>query len=177
MLEVRGVEGAEDPMEAAQRYLKSVSVSVQSRALVAGTRAYLVTLRRAAMGSAPTATFRVAGGYRMAARSRRPGIATGYLYSAGFGNIIEGGAGGHLAPMDDEIKDDGRVWPGLRRWLSQHAPDLLARLGDKAKAMKIATRGGQPWVIPVASGAEQAAAEAFLEAVINSVQKEVTSNG
>jgi hypothetical protein len=176
MLEVRGIDGASDPMAAVGAYLSSLSDAVQSRVLLAGVRAYLRVLRSAAASSSPYADFKSAKNYRMAARLRKRGDVSGYLYVAPPGNVIEAGFGGHYAPVL-ETEQDGQTMAGVLRWLQRHEPALYAKWMEHRRRpfrfIKTKTRQGTPWVRPAAEGAEGAAAAAFEQAVIDAIGKEV----
>ena len=177
MLEVRGIDGAQDPMESVGSYLSSLSTAVQSRVLLAGVRAYLKVLRAAASASSPFEDFRSVKNYRMASRLRNPGNVTGYLYVAPPGNVIEAGFGGHYAPVLD-TDQDGQTMAGVLRWLQRHEPALYSKWMEHRRRplryIKIKTRQGTPWVRPAAEGAEGAASAAFEQAVIDAIGKEVT---
>lgn len=156
-----------------ERYLEGASEAVRGRALVAGVRAYLTVLRRAAQDASPYDSFRQAKRYRMAARLGRGGAGIqGYMFAGGQGNILQGGAVEHYAPIGDTINQKtGSVFPGLRQWLARHAPELVARWGPKAEFAKVAARAGRPWVIPAAEAAQGAAEEAFEGAVLDAMLK------
>lgn len=173
-LEIRGTgTDAKEPLEIAQRYLQDISYQTQGAALAAGLRAYLAVMRRAAQAAAPYEAFRKSKGYRWNVRIVSRGLVSGYLYSKGYGNILEAGADGHYAPIEDTVQDNGEVWAGLGRWMRQHAPDLLARWGKSARYAKVPTRMGRPWVIPASQGAEAQAVDAFTEALVDAIAKEV----
>lgn len=178
MWEVRGIEGAADPMESARRFMVGLSTAVQSRALLAGARAYLKTLRAGAANASPFGQFRRASDYRMASRLTKKGSVSGYLFSAPPGNVIEAGFAGHTAPLADTVDSDrGNVMAGVSRWLQQHEPALFAQFmkdrRNPPKAMRVKSRAGTPWVIPTAEAAEGSAVAAFEAAVVEFIAKEV----
>jgi hypothetical protein len=178
MIEVRGIDGTEDPVDGVRKYLEGLSREVQSRALLAGVSAYIKTVQKAAAAGSPFPQFKTMRGYRSGEKITRAGIASGYVYSAAPGNIIESGNIEHFAYIPDTVSKYGNVWPGLGRWMQAHAPDVWAvwkRGRNKIPLYaKTRARAGTPWVIPIHSTVEGAAIAAFEEAVIEYVARRVT---
>ena len=172
LLTVTG-SGSEEPLEESLRFLQGLSTSLQTRASAAGARAYLGTIRREAMSSSPGGPFETAAGYRMGVRVQGGGI-TGFLYSAGYGNTIEAGAEAHYVPLASSVNAGGDVLPGLGAWLALVHPELLERWGPTARFAKVKARGPEPWVLPAADRAQSAGADAFDDAMLNTIEKEVT---